>query len=138
MMEVLRDFRSGDLIRALQYISTKLHEEHPEPVALSNLPSPARENALSVAVYFQGIGTFATLGILDKDIIERALSRQVIVSWLALEPYVLKERERGMSAISGFRYFEDLAVGSTHRWLSNPEFNLRTFDFDSATRSQLA
>lgn len=139
MMEIIREFHSGNFMEDLQYVSTGLSVDNPKPVAISKLPSPAREKAVRIAIYFQGLGTSVALGIVDGDIIERALSRQVIVSWLALEPYVVEERKRKMAAISGFRYFEDLAVGSTQRWLSanRGDLPLRTFDFDMNIRRKL-
>jgi hypothetical protein len=77
---------------------------------------------------------------LDRRLIERLLSRQVVAAWLALEPYIVEERKRRLAAASGFRYFEDLAARSAPAWLSvrDPDTHLRNLYFDAALRARLA
>ncbi|MEV5568713.1 hypothetical protein AB0L06_01575 [Spirillospora sp. NPDC052269] len=125
-VDLAREFRSDDFLEAQNYVVNTLKTEHSPDAGVSELPLEARKAIDKVTSYFTGLGAMVAQGILDEPFATNFMGYRANLIWIALEPYIL--RERSLRNDSDYLiFYEDLICRIRENWPpSAGRFDLRS------------
>jgi hypothetical protein len=105
-LDIFRESRTEEWFRARDWVVTRLATEHSPDSGVSGLPEPARERVRRVVFFYDNLGVFVAYGVIGQDLAIGFHGVGMNEAWLALEPYIRREREiRKMGYVV---FYEDL------------------------------
>lgn len=107
VLDVFGRFRTQEFFEAQQYVWYQLNQDFPEPIAYTELPLESRSKVRTVAGLYDDLGKLVAHRIIREELIIGSNGVAVRRIWEAVEPFVLKEREKRKSNL--WIYLEDLA-----------------------------
>lgn len=121
VMDMFREFRSGEFKQHQLYIYNQLAQNcKAEETGFSKLPKTAADHVYLVSHFFDTLGFFVALGVVDKEIVIGFLGGAIESTWTALEPFIRQERQfrtsRNQRELVPYQeYFEHLvSLARTH------------------------
>lgn len=107
VLNVFSQFRSQEFFEAQQYVFYQLNRDFEEPIAYTQLPLESRSKVRAVAGLYDDLGKLVAHRIIREELIIGSNGVAVRRIWEAVEPFVLKERQKRKSNL--WIYLEDLA-----------------------------
>lgn len=92
-VELTQEFRSDDFQVAEGYVLLRLHEEQPISMGISGLPDEARIAATRMLTFYSTFGALMVFRMASEAIIVGMFGFRANRTWIALEPYIERERE---------------------------------------------
>ncbi len=123
LVEFSQEFRSQQFQEAETYVLQQLSTKQPVNLGISNLPDEAKLEATTVATFFATLGVYVAFGLADEKIAVSIFGYRTNRAWVALEPYILRERIlRNDDLYAG--YFEDLVCRIRDNWPPSVKYGL--------------
>ena len=104
----LRQFREMHSARSYIVDVDGLRRDFSRGVALSDLPEDVKVRVLTVCHYLDNLGVLVARQLVDPETIAGFIGDSIIALWIALAPFIKKEREKRREDYQ--MYFEDLAA----------------------------
>ncbi|MGW4676808.1 DUF4760 domain-containing protein [Streptomyces sp. NPDC004324] len=121
-----RETRTPAFRKSVEYVLYQLRDDFPDPVSYLELPEEPKEHVRQVAFFYDELGKLVVHGAVDRDLIIGSYGLSIHRAWVAIAPYVYREREIRQRAV--LPYLEhmaavtrDVTAADVHR-----KMNLRT------------
>jgi hypothetical protein len=139
LVELFREFRSGELKQSVGYVEKKLWEEHPPgKISLRQLPQPAVAHSSRIASFFSNVGILVANGIIDGLTVTSYMGGTILRTWSCLEPYIRQDRKI-FGRDDYHQYFEHLACIADENRATNANLlpNLKRMPTSVKSQAQL-
>ena len=121
-----------------QYVTDQLRREHDPSLGVFGLPVDAKSALVSIAYYYQMFAVLISFEIFDEDRMIELLRIRSISVWVAIEPYVMAERERTTVTAPAFLALLEEFVDKAKDKTSQSVQDAFTLKNEAADRARLA
>jgi hypothetical protein len=111
-MSFLNQYFDGGFADSERFVHAELAIFDDGERTIATLPGSARLHATKVAGLYQMLGHLSVCKVIDGNTFRYMLGINVVRSWKALSPFILRERSADPGGV-GYRFFEDLAARCT-------------------------
>jgi hypothetical protein len=91
IVDLFAQHRSPEFVEKEEYIWEHIHEHKPS-LGFAKLPSPIKNYAIEVALFYLMFGYLSEYEIVERELIALQAKYRVIKTWEALEGHVMGER----------------------------------------------
>ncbi|RPF30342.1 hypothetical protein [Streptomyces sp. TLI_185] len=103
-----RETRTPAFRTSVEYVLYHLRDEFPNVVSYLDLPEEPKEHVRQVAFFYDELGKLVVHGAVDRDLIIGSYGLSIHRAWIAVAPYVYRERELRQRAV--LPYLEHMAA----------------------------
>ncbi|MGW7386913.1 DUF4760 domain-containing protein [Streptomyces sp. NPDC054794] len=107
-LDGFRESRSPDFRASVEYVLYHLRDDFPTAVSYLELPDGPKEHVRQVAFFYDELGKLVVHGVVDQDLVIGSYGRTIYQTWLAIAPYVYRERELRQRVV--LPYLEHMAA----------------------------
>lgn len=108
VLNAFRETRSKEFFEAHEFVLSSLRAEHHPELGFRQLPEPAKTYVRTVGLFYDDLGKLVAHDVISERLVIGSYGTAITRAWVALGPYVYRERERNRSNF--WVYLEDLAA----------------------------
>ena len=94
ILDVFREFRSPEMVKARRYVMQRLDPAVYDPCkGMDGLPADLKYQAIRISHFFDQLGVLVAHDLVSRDAIVGFLGGSVLSSWDKLSPYIRGDRQ---------------------------------------------